>query len=196
MTTQADARMLTLGAGLTSGGGSLANAFRQTVDTPLTTRTAANSANLTFALDNNYDAFKFDIRNLLPATDSVRVEMYVSTDGGATYLASGYDYLVFTTANENKVFNTTKIQLNQALLSNAAASTCNGWVTLDNPFSSAAQKQGLSHTNVYQASAANHIPDAGGIAIRTTSPITHVRFQFTSGKIVSGTVHMVGRKFV
>lgn len=55
-------------------------------------QTASSSASLTFTtgITATYNTYLFVLSNILPATNGVSLELQISTNGGSTYIATGY----------------------------------------------------------------------------------------------------------
>lgn len=159
--------------------------------------TASNSASLPFTgLDGTYRKYKFEIRNLKPATDNTALHFQVSTDGGSTWLSTGYSYHVSLPVDSSGSYSSlqsasdSKIQLTSAA-GNAADESLNGDLTIHNHTDTANQKMftGLmAYKNINGATQGATLYGAN----TTTSAINAARFVSSSGNIASGTITLYG----
>jgi hypothetical protein len=88
----------TSGHVLTSNGAGAAPTFQAAAGgsgawTALATASASASASVTFTsgFTSTYDSYVIQVRNIAPATDAVFLRLRCSTDGGSSYLTTGYD---------------------------------------------------------------------------------------------------------
>ena len=176
----------------------------------LSTATASSSASLEFNstyINSSYSIYKFELINLHPQTDNVKLEFNLSTDNGSNYnvtktttvfdayhrendTSTGLNYnssqdLAQSTANQNL---TPEVELG-----NANDASASGTLLLFNPASTTYVKHflynGNHHTtydppwpiNSYIAGYAN-----------TTSAINAVKFIMNSGNIDAGQIKLYG----
>jgi len=161
--------------------------------------TASSSSTLSFVdgassvvLDNTYKEYLFTFNNMHPATDNVRFEMNMSTDGGSNYNVTKTSTFFLTWHNESD----TETVLSYATTSDLAQSTgtqrfnnslgndndqsLSGTLHLFNPSSATFVKHFISTVNfVYYTdySMSSHVAGYGN----TTSPIDAIQFSMSSG---------------
>ena len=166
--------------------------------------TASGSATIDFTL-GSYKEYQFYFVNIHPQTDAVNFQFNVSTDSGSTYAVTK------TTTVFNAVHN--EADSNQGIVylanSDLAQSTdfqrltefnylgadadqnLGGHMSLFNPSSSVFVKHFISRVN--HSHSADYTSDTfvAGYA-NTTSALTNIRFQMSSGNIDAGTILMYG----
>ena len=174
--------------------------------------TASSSATLSFVdgasgvvLDNTYKEYVFTFNNMHPATDNVRFEMNMSTDGGSNYNVTKTSTFFLTWHNESD----TETTLSYATTSDLAQSTgtqrfnnslgndndqsLSGTLHLFSPSSTNFVKHFISTVNfVYYTdySMSSYVAGYGN----TTSPIDAIQFSMSSGNIDAGAIKLYGIK--
>jgi len=136
-------------------------------------------------LETGFD-YIFALQNVLPATDSVRLEMRTSTDGGSTFDAGASDYADARGAAQ------TAIQVSRDDVGNVAGEGVSINITVHNPRDTV-----QTHVSSIGLSAV-----AGGSGIGTSNAgkrnsaadVDAVRFLLTSGNLASGTIRLYKRK--
>ena len=169
----------------------------------ISTQTASASASLEFSLDDSYDSYVFKFINMHPATDDVPFTFNGSIDSGSNYNVTKTTTLFRAYHYENDAgaglgYRTTQDLAQstgfQDLLDNVgndADTSCSGYLRIFNPSSTTFVKHFLAETIVpYQDELAWH-GFVGGY-FNTTSPITNLKFQFSSGNIDDGIIKMYG----
>lgn len=173
----------------------------------LSTQTASSSATISFTtgLDSTYDEYIFKFINIRPATDSVRLQFNLSTDGGTNYnvtKTSTYFYAyqyendssqgLFYEPNDD-LAQSTAFQNIASFTGNGADECIVGSLQLFNPSSTTYVKHFISNCNDYNRldiSVNNFIAGYGN----TTSVVNAIRFQMSSGNIADGIFKMYGVK--
>lgn len=152
-----------------------------------------------------YSSIEVHLFSLLPATDNVQLQCQFSTDNGANWIATGYNYITFAARDSDGsgfgAFSgsTTFIGLTSntsgAMVGSAAAEGYNGKITL----------LGFQQTGVWpRITQQGYYIDAegtpagiasfGGGANETAQDATGIRFLFSSGNITSGKYRVYGWK--
>lgn len=155
-------------------------------------QTASSSASLDFALDPTFDAFSLDLTGLVLATATDDLWMLVSTDGGATYKTTGYDSKYFGYRNGGTATGdggTSQVLLYKNF-SGSLAGEISGEARLFAPGSALANKQVQGRvTAIDSTSRVGQLIDGAYIS---TSAITNVRVQASSGALASGNIRLYG----
>ena len=167
------------------------------------TITASDDSNVTFNstyITSTFKRYTLEIFDLQSANDNVYLELHFSTDNGSSYLTGSVDRLnIGTTTDEGndaiKSRNTSGINMLQ-MGGGTNFGTDPGavgafTVQLVN-FSDTAHYKLLYYTGAK----VNH-DNKGGIefgasAIRTTSAVNNIKFQFSGGNITAGTFNLYG----
>lgn len=142
-----------------------------------------------------YDAYRFVLSNVIPATDDVNLLMRYSFDGGATFVSSttyfycGYANTVSTGANIAG-----SSQTGVVLITRVGSSTnedgVSGDVLLPGPHLSRTTQ---SQHKMTAYDFANVWYNSNTYGLQTTrSPVDGVRFLFSSGNFESGKISMYG----
>jgi hypothetical protein len=171
----------------------------------LATCTASTSATCDFTsgIDSTYDAYELVANDLVAATDDVALWLRVSTDGGSTWKATGYEYST-TGQNRGGAIGVTASSSDVAMLLNAGGGGTGVGNGSNKASSANIQFSGPSNTKfltfrwvtTYNRSTDNtiNIYNGGGQFSTGTSAINGVRLMFSSGNITSGTVALYGRR--
>ena len=173
--------------------------------------TASSSANLTFVngasnviLDSTYKEYLFTFNNLHPATDGVETHVNFTTDGtnfNVTKTSTVFD------AEHNEADDYANLSYNTAMdlaqgtgdqqigrsTSNNNDSCISGTLHLFNPSSTTFVKHYIATSNEAHTAPRSSNFYIGGYC-NTTSAITGVRFDFSSGNIDSGSIKLYGIK--
>lgn len=162
----------------------------------IATGTASNSATIDFtSIPSTYDTFIVELIDVLPSTDAVRLDMFLSVDNGSSYLSSGYigqRVSVNAASVQAAASLTTRFVLTEASISNSASETLNGSITLNNLKSTTSQKSVLSKT-VYLRSSDSSVNGNDFYGFNsTTSAVDAIRFGMNSGNIASGKFRLYG----
>lgn len=159
------------------------------------THTASSSATLEFTTwySASYDEYAIHIVGVIPATDAVNLFMDFSTDGGSTWINSGYRYSIqfgnqlgsFSTTSNNT--STTGYNLGGTLENTTSTGFIDSTIRLFNPGSTTRQK-GLLIDSVFQSNDSNYYFWKGMGALASTSDIDGIRFKMDSGNIAEGSI--------
>jgi len=171
----------------------------------LSTQTASSSASISFTsgIDSTYDSYVFKFINIHPQTDDVSFDFNLSTDGGSNYnvtktTTSFYSYhdeagtdtaLAYGSAYDLAQSTSNKKIL--SLIGNGADECAVGTFQIFNPSSTTYVKHFISRGNVYNRADYSNEWYIAGYA-NTTSALTNIKFQMSSGNIDDGKILMFG----
>ena len=170
--------------------------------TLISSATASSSASIEFSL-GNYKEYKFFFVNMHPQTDDVEFEFNLSTDSGSNYnvtKTSTYFWAYHNEAdtvtslsydNAQDLAQSTAFQDLAHRIGNDADQNLGGSMQLFNPSSTTYVKHFISNTSQYQFDNLNFNTFVAGYA-NTTSALTNIKFQFSSGNIDAGSIYMYG----
>lgn len=170
------------------GGGSGALVF-------LAAQTASASASLAFtsAITSTYDDYKIIGRDLIPATDAVNLLLEYSTDGGSTWIATGYQWAyhyVGTNAASGVVSSAADTSIHVAN-ANKNIKGVSFDMTMFGPGIAATGR--LVHHATQQNSGDSVYYQYVGHAIETATTARNAfRFLMSSGNITSGVIRVYG----
>ena len=171
----------------------------------LSTATASASASIEFTsgIDSTYDVYYFEFNSIHPATDGMKLQFNLSTDGGSTYavtktstffLTLHYETLGSPSLNYNTGNDLAQSTANQTVINgigNGNDESGSGTLYLFNPSSSVYVKHFISNSNFYGTTVYSANNYMAGYA-NTTSPINAVKFVGNTGNIDAGTIKMYG----
>ncbi len=163
----------------------------------LSTQTASSSASLSFTslITSQYPVYYIKVRNLLPVSNNVALQVLFSTNNGSTYLNSNYGwvnwimYSAGTFLGGSGNLSASLIQIGDSL-SNVSTRPFNGNYYFYN----------LATTNVVTMKGRavkydqfGNLGEAtiGGLNTGTTA-VNAIQFSLTSGNIASGTISIYG----
>ena len=171
--------------------------------TLVSSQTASASASLEFSMDSTYDSYVFKFINIHPSNQPSDFQFNFSIDSG-----SNYNVTKTTTAFSNyhneadtdtflgyvtglDLAQSTAFQTIGNDIGNGNDESTSGILTIYNPSSSVFVKHFLSNFNVYDSGdyTANYVTAGYG---NTTSPVTNIKFQMSSGNIDDGIIKMYG----
>lgn len=173
----------------------------------LSTADLASDATADFTLTAGYDAYRFVLQNVIPATDAVHLWVRTSSDGGSTFDAgaTGYEYAISrvtlgTSGGPDAPVNSAELSLtgsetnaSDTVGSAAGEYGLSGEVTIFGPHL-------VAHTHVtwdvvYESGeAAVVVRVAGGGKREVAADVDAIRFLFSSGALESGTITLYGFK--
>lgn len=194
----------TTGQVLLSGGAGSPTWGGQTVNL-LNTLTASSSATLvdTTSLTSSYDLYMFEFENIVPATDSQPLYIRLSTNGGSSYLATGYVSNLTSLGGGNSIESST-IAINIGgttattnNISNTAGYGLCGTFYMTAPSSTTVRKY-IWGSGAYQGY--NSVGTAGLWSYvhtgyqNSNTAINAIQFLFASGNITSGKIRIYGIK--
>jgi hypothetical protein len=160
--------------------------------------TAAASATLDFTtcISSTYDEYLISLVNVLPATNSVVLKMQFSTDGGSTYIATGYawQHLVnYGSANSwENGSGDTAIAVGGASISNSNSGVCGSLRFYGPALSGTTWKCVMMDTTRYVGAVSSLVHDAPSQGVLSVGAVNAFRFLFSSGNIASGTIRVYG----
>lgn len=162
----------------------------------LSKQTASNSSLIAFTSFVNaaYTSYFIRITNMLPVTDNTILQMFFSTDNGATYLAANYKWTQgFNTtvpnAGANGSSSASQFQIQNAI-DNAVPS--NFLITLFNINHASIPPFYLSEGVIIDNGGTNLSALRGGGGFSTANQVNAIKFQMSSGNISSGTFTLYG----
>jgi len=177
------------------------------------TLTASSSASLSFVdgsndvvLDSTYPIYKFEFINIHPATNTVKFQFNMSTDGGSNYNVTKTTTTFYAThdnvGSSNLAYDTgsdlaqdTGDAVLNTVTGNANSSSCSGSMMIFNPSSSTFVKHFISQTHTTRGDSDGTIYNWFGAGYgNTTSAVNGIKFNFASGNIDSGTIKLYGIK--
>lgn len=171
----------------------------------LNTLTASNSATLvdTTSLTSTYDYYIFEFEEVLPATNLTVLKMRVSTDGGATYKATGYVSASFSNIGTATVgfdavgdsINLSGGPTNGYPVSNAASAPglC-GTAHFFHPAGASSRKICRGQTGYVYSGPLAAMALFTGYWDGGNTAINAIQFLFSSGNITSGKIRIYGVK--
>lgn len=145
-----------------------------------------------------YDAYVFEIGNLIPGTDAQNLELRTSTDGGSTYDSSAANYTYYKKTATNEVSptelstggNATAVELAETL--GNAAGEDGVSLTLKVSAPHLTKKTRMAWYGSFDNASGEDV-DLRGSGVRNSSAdVDAIRFLFSSGNIASGTITMYG----
>ena len=170
-------------------------------------QTASSSASISFTsgIDSTYKEYIFYFVNIRPASDNVRVQFNLSTDGGSNYNVTKTTTDFSAQHNESGSFTNLTYSSGrdlaqstgyQALNGDGEVSSdsdhgLNGKLNLFNPSSTTFAKHFIGTTNYNEASNYSINAFIAGYG-NTTSAINAVSFNCSSGNIDSGEILLYG----
>jgi len=163
----------------------------------LLTQVAASSASIAFVddLTNKFDVYLFDISDLLPTDMAAMLYMYVSGDGGATWLTTNYFWSYLYTLSHgvgSSVGSGTDSKI--ILCGNSANNSSLGgevrWTRSDATFTD----NYFSYQISIAHSAAGQMMCIGGGNRRGSGDVNGIKFQFNVGNIASGAIRLYGMR--
>ena len=165
--------------------------------------TASASASIEFALSSSYKEFQFFFINVHPSIDQAGFQFNFSTDSGSNYNVTKTS--TYFRAHHNEADTETILGYDTGL--DLAQSTSfqritsdvggdndqcmNGILNIFNPSSSVYVKHYVGHSAIAEGSNFMRDDYYAGYA-NTTSPLTNIKFEMSSGNIDDGTILLYG----
>src|SRR5690606_31386053 len=150
-------------------------------------RTAlSNSATASISLDLDDEEHIFKLTNVIPVTDNASFQVLASTDDGATFTVSisGHRRHSVTTSTTTAAISATTS--GAICIVNVGSSTDEYGVTGEAVFVQPPGGYGrMRFSGGYTDTSARHVILDYAIQMYTTSPVTDIRFAFSSGDIES-----------
>jgi len=171
----------------------------------LSTQTASASASLEFSMDSTYDSYVFKIINVHPSTNA-KLGVNFSTDNGSNYNVTKTTTLFIAQHDEADTYAEIAYNTNDDLAQSTADQPLTAGSTgsgndecicsvfqIFNPSSSVFVKHFIGTSNNLPSYSASNNQFVAGYG-NTVSPITNIRFKFSSGNIDDGIIKMYGVK--
>jgi len=170
----------------------------------LSTATASSSASIEFTFNSSYDIHRFEYTNIHPATDNTDFQINFSTDNGSNYNVTKTTTCAKAHHNESDSSTSLAYDSSQDLaqstgfqnlmqsIGNANDESGSGYLDIFNPSSSTYVKHFLSDSNFYYGSGDYCMRFFIAGYANTTTTLTNIKFQFSSGNIDAGTIKMYG----
>lgn len=185
----------TSGQVLTSNGVSNPPTYQTGGWTLIQTLTASNSASLSFTNLGNYTNIVFVFRNVNPVTNGTFLQFQYSTNGGSSYVATGYISGVNASSQAtyalNNNTNTTSAYVTEA--SEFGTSTPNGsgdvWI-YNIPFTTSLAS--LYKSEIVGNQAGTVVRHFGQGSLGNAAAINAIQFSMASGNINSGSISLYG----
>lgn len=185
----------TSGQVLTSNGAGVAPTYQTLTSGSLVliqTKTASNSASISFTSGlTTYNNLLIVFDNVVPISNGVSLQMQISTNGGSSYVAtgyaSGYNQLNFSSTVPTNANSSTAFLLG-GVFTNTAGDSAGGSFYLGDITSGAAIKLwGTSVLSISTSSFQNQL-----VGKNSTTGTNAIQFTFTSGNISTGTFSVYG----
>jgi hypothetical protein len=186
---------VTIAASSGGGGGGL---------TLLEQHTASASATLDFTTwySSTYDDYLIKLINIIPATAETELMLRLSTDGGSSYAATGYEYVGIANSTGNVGISSTGIQSTSdthiklfTLIGNTESYGVSGAIEFPDPGSTTVKKSvnfGPLSAPLKSGATLRRYTTSGSGFYGSTSAVNAFRILFSSGNITSGTVRVYG----
>jgi hypothetical protein len=168
---------------------------------PLASATANSDATVEFTsnIDSTYGPYLFVFDNIVPQNDAVSFEVRFSSDGGASWITSNYDYSVRTLSANDSSNTNTGVGSSQLILSgngridaDQTAANLVGQLELYHPAGGyPLTVSALSYGHGASSSLTPEIANAAG-GLEDGAAIDAVEFAFDSGNLVSGEIRLYG----
>jgi len=170
----------------------------------ISTQTASASASLEFSLDDSYDSYIFKFYNIHPQNNAVDFQFNGSTDNGSNYNVvktttqfnayhneSGTDAVLGYNAGYDLAQSTSFKNITNDISNENDMNTC-AVMQIFNPSSTTFAKHFIGTANNNYFSGGYFQNDYFAGYFNTTSAITNLKFQMSSGNIDSGIIKMYG----
>lgn len=158
-------------------------------------QTASSSSALSFTscFTSSYNNYLIVLEDLLPATNAVNLILEVSTDGGSSYLSSGYSggYWVWSSGGGGAgSVGSASMSLAISQSNSSTNKRCCGEITFRNPLGTSSYKDINARVSGWDGS--SHYTYLANGTNTTTSAVNAFRLKFSSGNISSGNVYVYG----
>ena len=175
--------------------------------THISTATASASASIEFTsgIDSTYKEYVFYFVNIHPSNDNTDFQFNMSTDSGSNYnvvktstaFAPFHDEadtstgLTYSTSNDLAQSTAFQNLLGQSGIGNDNDQSASGYLQIFNPSSTTFVKHFIARNNYSHPSDYTIEYYIAGYG-NTTSPVTNLKFQMSSGNIDDGIIKMYG----
>lgn len=161
--------------------------------------TARNQGGLTGAVfQSDYDEYLVEMVGILPATNSVGIQIRFSTDGGATWASGAADYRWSFMAygsggpgNTNSTGATSISLIGFANITNTTLRPINGFFRVFDPLSATAYKMIAGHFPYWDATPTLVTGELVG-AYQSATAVNAMQAFASSGNLTSGTIRIYG----
>jgi hypothetical protein len=169
----------------------------------ISTQTASASASIEFSMDGTYDSYVFKFIDIHPATDDVWLQFNGSTDSGSNYNVTKTTTAFQAQHLENDagtelsyvtdwdLAQSTSFQYVMGDLGNGADESGAGTLQIFNPSSSTFVKHFIATSQHMSSNERSRNFFMAGY-FNTTSPVTNLKFEMSSGNIDDGIIKMYG----
>jgi len=194
----------TSGKFLMSNGADASLSYEDVVIPPSTwtlieTQTASSSASIAFTtgINSAYKKYIIEVIDAVPATDGTNFKLTCSTDGGSSYLSSGYKYVAAThnsagslAGDNNNAGSSIFLNFTSTTVGNVSGENISIQIEIYNPAGSALKN--IMYRTTYQNTAANIAMTYGSGTLGTTSTVNALKIDCATGNITSGTFKLYG----
>ena len=167
-----------------------------------TTSITSAQASATVSLTGTFDEYIFYFEQMHPGSASVGLQMQTSTDGTNFNLNTTTAYFLSRNSEDGSsnelsyktsldAHNSTSFYYLSVDQINSGDSICCGTLSIFNAKNTTFMKNFKSR--IQQEQNNNSMENYVGGYIHTTSAITHAKFQYSSGNIDNGKIHLFGR---
>jgi hypothetical protein len=160
--------------------------------------TASSSASLQFTtcITSAYDDYEIRVTQLLPATDNIAIQLQGSTNGGSSYVNSGYLWSALGVITGGSGTHGSNSDSSITIATNQAASTnfgLSGVLKLSNPLGTTGFKNFTGTMGGYDSSGDNS-PLVYAVTgwVGTSSAVNAFQIFAATGNLASGTVRCYG----
>ena len=165
--------------------------------------TASSSASIEFSL-GSYKEYKFFFVNMQPSLDRYGLQFQFSTDSGSTYATTitSTNFRAYHTESDSSAVlaynggedlaQSTSFQNLMQSIGNASDESGSGYLDIFNPSSTTYVKHFMSDSNFYYGSGDYCMRFFIAGYANTTSALTNIKFQMSSGNIDDGKILMFG----
>ena len=169
----------------------------------ISSATASSSASIEFDL-GSYKQYRFFYTNIHPATDNTDFQINFSTDNGSNYNVTKTTTCAKAHHNESDSSTSLAYDSSQDLaqstgfqnlmqsIGNASDESGSGYLDIFNPSSTTYVKHFMSDSNFYYGSGDYCMRFFIAGYANTTSALTNIKFQMSSGNIDDGKILMFG----
>lgn len=160
---------------------------------------AASDATIEFSAfdDTLYESYRIVLQNIVPSTNGDDLNMQLSTDGGSTFINSGYQWAGSrnTTTGNQTANNAAAWELNvNTLVANTADIGLSGEVILFSPGNAAKRTMAQWSVAFVDTGAGSINSQAGGFCGAAPAVHNAIRFFCASGNIATGKFSFYGKR--
>lgn len=163
-----------------------------------TPASSSSTIDFTSLITANFTSYYVKLRNIVPATDNVQLQLLFSTNNGSSYLGSAYGW-TNTKADSNGTLSATGNASTAAIiqvasnLSSTTANALNGDLEFFNLNSGVLEPRCMGQLEYIDNAAHSVMIETAGLNTGVTA-VTAIRFQMSSGNIASGNFLFYGVK--